>query len=316
MDKLNLLKLFLQVIDKGSFVSASSSLGLSPSTISKAIQRLEQDLQIQLFYRTTRKLTLTEGGRNYAQTVRALILDLERCEADLSISNNTAKGLLRLNVPTSYGRVYILPLLGKFKAQYPDIDIDISFDDAYVDMVEQRVDLCIRSGSLDDSNMIAKQLSPMDFILCASASFLEMHPKLSFERFEDYPWIRFRFKQSGRLMPILRQKGEEIINLEPGQQYIVDDGEAMISLCAQGLGITQVPHFLARDAIKTGEVVPLLPVVRHSGFAVRAIYAKREFLPAKIRVFIDFLVEELKKSGESAYHTWAEGLEKFAKIDD
>lgn len=308
MDKLNLLKLFVLVIDKGSFVSASSSLGLSPSTVSKAIQRLEQDLQLQLFYRTTRKLTLTEGGRNYAKTVRALIFDLERCEAELASSNMAARGRLILNVPISYGRVYILPLLAKFKALYPEIEIDISFDDAYVDMVEQRVDLCIRTGMLEDSNLVAKQLSPMDFITCASPDFLKQHPKIKPEDYNDYPWIRFRFKQSGRLMPILSAQGKELVNLDPGKHYIVDDGEAMISLCTQGLGLTQVPQFLARDSIKRKDLLPVLPFIRHPNFAVRAIYAKREFLPTKIRVFIDFLVEELERSGEGALYTWAESL--------
>lgn len=308
MDKLNLLKLFLQVIDKGSFVAASSSLGLSPSTVSKAIQRLEQDLQLQLFYRTTRKLTLTEGGRNYAKTVRALIFDLERCEAELGSLNTSARGRLILNVPMSYGRVYILPMLNKFKALYPEIDLDISFDDAYVDMVEQRVDLCIRTGMLEDSNLVAKQLSPMDFITCASPDFLKKHPKINPEDYNDYPWIRFRFKQSGRLMPILSAQGKELVNLDPGKHYVVDDGEAMISLCTQGLGLTQVPHFLARDSIKRKDLLPILPFIRHPNFAVRAIYAKREFLPTKIRVFIDFLIEELERSGEGALYTWAESL--------
>ena len=306
MDKLNLLRLFLQTVDKGSFAATASSLGLSPSTVSKAISRLETDLQFFLFYRTTRQLTLTDAGRTYALTVKSLVSDLERCEQDLGLANSNPKGRLKINLPTSYGRCYVLPLISEFNRLYPDIQFDLSFDDAYVDMIERGIDISIRSGTMDDSSLIARQLSPMDFITCASPAYLKQHPKIKVQDFAKHPWVRFKFRQTGRLMPILADLNDESLLLDPGQDFIVDDGEAMATLCAQGLGITQFPHFIARDWIRRGDLISIVAPFRHPDFAVWAIYAKRDFLPEKIRVFVDFLQQQLKKRGESTYQTWAE----------
>lgn len=311
MDKLNLLKLFITVVDRGSFASASSALGLSPSTVSKAIARLESDLKLYLFHRTTRQLTLTEAGTAYLETVRKLLAELEQCENQLVQSNDAPQGRLRINAPVSYGRRYLLPLLGEFHRQYPHITVDLSFDDAYVDMIEQGIDICIRSGSLDESSMIAKQLSPMDFITCASPDYLETlknAPSISEDDYYDHPWIRFRFKQTGKLMPILVNQPEHALARSPGEDFIVDDGEAMAQLCAQGLGLTQMPHFLARDWLNSGELVPVTPFVRGKGFGVWMVYAQRQFQPAKIRAFLNFMSTQIEARGETQFKTWAEDL--------
>lgn len=308
MDKLNLLKLFISVVDRGSFAAASAALGLSPSTVSKAIARLESDLKLYLFHRTTRQLTLTEAGMAYLETVRKLVAELEQCENQLVQSNDTPQGRLRINAPVSYGRRYLIPLLGEFHRRYPQITVDLSLDDAYVDMIEQGVDVCIRSGSLDESSMIAKQLSPMDFITCASPDYLTNAPPISEDNYDNHPWIRFRFKQTGRLMPVLVNQEEQALTRGPGEDFIVDDGEAMAQLCAQGLGLTQMPHFLARDWLKDGTIVAVTPYVRAKSFGVWMIYAQRQFQPAKIRAFLNFMTEQMEKNGETQFRTWSETL--------
>ncbi len=320
MDKLNLLKLFLVAAERGSFAAAASFLGLSPSTVSKAIARLEEDLQLHLFHRTTRTLTLTESGRAYQQTVRQLLSELDNCEEMLLRENGEPKGRLTINLPISYGRCYVMPLLAEFSKQYPEIELSLSFDDAYVDLVEQGIDVCVRSGTLEESTLIARQLSPIDMLTCASPTYLRENGGISVEDYARHPWIRFRFRQTGRVMPIMVSKHPTQLvttggiaytghtNLDPGRQYIVDDGEALADLCAQGLGLTQLPHFVARDWLQSGKIVPIAPCLRPPGFGVWVIYAKRTFLPARIRAFVSFLEQAVRSRGETPLRTWAEEL--------
>jgi DNA-binding transcriptional LysR family regulator len=240
--------------------------------------------------------------------VRRLLTELDDCELNLVEANDTPTGRLKINLPVSYGRRYVMPLLARFHQAYPGIELDLSFNDAYVDMIEQGVDVCIRSGSLEASSLIARQLSPIDFLICASPAYLDNHGPLIASEFSRHHWIRFRFRQTGRLMPIMVPGIEEQQNLDPGQQFIVDDGEALAELCAQGLGLTQMPHFIARDWLRKKQMVPVMPYYRPKQFGVWVIYAKRAFLPAKIRVFVAFLSQALEQQQETAYRTWAEEL--------
>lgn len=309
MDKLNLLKLFVNVAEHGSFAATANHLGLSPSTLSKAVARLEKNLKLVLFYRTTRQLTLTESGQEYLYVARKLITDLEQCEQKLSQSNDSPQGVIKLNVPVSYGSLYITPLIGKFHELYPEITFDISYQDAYVDMVAEGIDICLRSGTLGDSGLIAKQLSIMDFLICASPKYIEKYGKpSSLEDLENHSWIRFRYRQSGKLHPIFVEDQGSELALDPGQQWIVDDGEALVKLCSQSVGLTQVPHFIAKNSVESGEIVPVMPLFRTKRFGIWAIYPEREYLPAKIKVFIEFLQKEINAMGETPFTTWAEDL--------
>ena len=308
MDKLNLLKIFVAVVDRGSFVNAAAALALSPSAVSKAITRLEQDLQIQLVFRSTRSIKLTSAGTDYARESRQILQSLDDCENRLLNENQEARGSLRLNLPMSYGRQYIVPLLKDFSAEYPDIKLNISFDDGYVDMIEQAIDVTIRTGSMEDSNLVARQLSPMDFLVCASPEFLKGREKITPDTYDQHPWIRFRFRQSGRLNQILVKKDRRISYQDPRRDFIVDDGEAAAEMCASGMGLVQLPHFVARHWIDSGQIKVVTPYVRSSKFGVFMVYAKRQYLPAKIRLFTQFLETRIRDKGETPRSTWAENL--------
>lgn len=322
MDKLNLLRILITVVDQGSFSGAATLLGLSPSTVSKAIARLEEHLQLFLFHRSTRRLTLTEAGMAYTQTVRKLIGELDSCEENISQLNDSPSGRLSLNLPISYGRRYVMPLLASFHQRYPDIELDISFDDAYVDMIDRGIDICIRSGTLEESRLVARQLSPIDFLICAAPAYLKQHPDFAdlsntpTAKYQNADWIRFRFRQTGRLMPIMIMNQGCQQNLEPGRQFVVDDGEALAELCAQGLGLTQLPHFIARDWLQSKSIVPVAPMYRPPGFGVWVIYAKRDYQPAKVRAFVQFLEQAIRQQDEHPRYTWAEHVQKIYRHDE
>lgn len=306
MDKLNLLKQFICVVEQGGFAAAANELGQSPSTLSKSIARLEKELSFKLFYRSTRQVSLTSAGSEYLKTAVNTLQALEQTENQLRQDNNEFRGQLRINLPVSYGRLYVMPLLQKFKQQYPDIDFQLSFNDSYVDMMEKQIDLTIRTGTVSETNLVARKISPIDFVICASKTYLEQHPKITPETLIDHPWIRFKYQQSGRLMPIVLANGEHALQLDACQQYIVDDGEALASLCSQGLGLTQLPHFIARNWLESEELQVVMPYYRNSKQGVYAIYPNREYLPAKVKAFVDFLIAEMEASNESVYSTWAE----------
>nr|WP_277922042.1 LysR family transcriptional regulator [Vibrio parahaemolyticus] len=172
MDKIRSLRFFIATLEGGSFAAAAKAHGTDPSTVSKAIHRLESDLGIQLFQRSTRQIRLTDAGRRYANTARFVLDELAACEDSLKSHNDALSGLLKINVPVSCGRLYIRPLLKEFCRRYPSITIDIHYDDAYVDIIEQGIDVSIRSGVVQDSQLIVRQLSPIDFIICGSQDYL------------------------------------------------------------------------------------------------------------------------------------------------
>ncbi|MEH6473695.1 MAG: LysR substrate-binding domain-containing protein [Halopseudomonas sp.] len=312
MDKIRSLRFFIATLDGGSFAAASKAYGTDPSTVSKAIHRLESDLGIQLFQRSTRQLRLTSAGRRYANTARRVLEELTACEETLKSQNDAPSGILKLNVPVSYGRLYIRPLLKEFCRRYPNITIDIHYDDAYVDIIEQGVDVSIRSGSVQDSQLIVRQLSPIDFIVCGSRDYLDRYgAPCGPEAFNDHSWIRFRFKQTGKLLPIRMPGSAGVNEYDPIRNFIVNDGESMAEHCAEGLGLTQIPHFIARNWLRSDRLLPLFPSLRQEGTGVYLLYAKREYLPTRVKVFIDFITEAIQTRGETPRTTWAETLQIY-----
>jgi len=310
MDKLRSLEIFLATYDGGSFGAAAKTCNTDPSTVSKAIGRLEAQLKLTLFQRSTRQLRITSAGKRYADTVRKMIHDLSSCEDELKNLNDSPNGILRINSASCYGHIYLRPLLHEFCQRYPTIKLELQINDLHVDIIENNIDVALRTGYLKDSRLVARQLSPMDFLTCVSPQYLkEKGTPSCADDFRKHQWIGFRIKETQQLQPIFlpNDKGEYLpYELEPS--HITDDGETMAYMCIDGLGFAQLPHFLAKQGLNSGALVALYPYFRppQPDNGVFAIYPKREYLPAKVKVFIEFMIEYLESTGESANHTWAE----------
>jgi DNA-binding transcriptional LysR family regulator len=309
MDKMRSLELFLATCDGGSFATAAKTCNSDPSTVSKAIRRLEAQLGLTLFQRSTRQLRITAAGKHYARSVRIAMQDLSACEAELKHLNDSPSGTLRISSGVCYGHLYLRPLLPEFCKRYPDIKLELELSDLHVDLIESDMDVALRTGFVKDSRLVARRLSPMDFLTCVSPRYLDLYgtPDCR-EDFRQHPWIGFRIKETQQLQPIFLPDGKgEYLPFELDRTHITDDGESMAYMCADGLGFAQLPHFLAKNGLQTGALVSLYPVLALSqpDSGVFAIYPKREFLPAKVRVFIDFLVASLAAAGENPNHTWA-----------
>ncbi|MDO6428259.1 LysR substrate-binding domain-containing protein [Thalassotalea sp. 1_MG-2023] len=307
MDKFRAMTLFATTTKTENFTETAKLHATDPSTVSKAIKRLEEQLGLQLFNRSTRQLKLTSAGSRYAQMVEELLLKLKAHEEELRQDSRDIKGTLKINLPVSYGRQYVLPMLCEFREAYPQLQLDINFSDEYVDMIKESIDISIRSGTIADNRLVAQKLSPIKFVLCiGSNADITNNIEITQECLSSYPWILFRFKQTGKTMPIdFNYKGKRI-SLEPTQKTIVDDGEAMAELCAANAGIALMPHFIAKQWVKTNKVkiIATLDESQSVASGVYIIYAKREHLPKRRRVFIDFVKAYLVKLGESPRKTW------------
>jgi DNA-binding transcriptional LysR family regulator len=325
MDKFKTIALFMSTIETGSFSATAKKHATDPSTVSKAIKRLEEQLGLQLLYRSTRQLSLTSAGQKYADTVGSLYQQLESCEHELKSANNSYSGALKINLPVSYGRVYMLPMLSQFKKTYPDIELEVSFNDQYVDMISDAVDISIRSGTLNDSRLVAQKLSPMPFVLCMSTKGQEnqslksvcasnssgsadlgiiQNIDISNEELAALPWVLFRFKQTGKTMPINFTYQGRNIHVEPKRVTIVDDGEAMARMCAEGLGLCLMPHFNAKALVMEDKMKVVAKVDEFPNSGVFIVYPKRKDLPKRTQVFIEFVKAYLKEMGESPSKTW------------
>ncbi len=304
------LEIFLATYEGGSFAAAARTCNTDPSTVSKAIGRLEAQLGLTLFQRSTRQLRITTAGKRYARTVRQMIQDLSCCENELKHLNDTPSGTLRINSAVCYGHLYIRSLLRAFCQRYPDIKLELEINDLHVDIIDNDIDIALRTGYVEDSRLVARRLSPMDFLTCVSPQYLKSHgtPRCA-EDFHQHQWIGFRIKETQQLQPIfLPDNKGEYLPYELERSHITDDGEAMAYMCADGLGFAQLPHFLAKKGLNSGSLVSLYPYFRppQPDSGVFVIYPKRDYLPAKVRVFIEFLTTSLAAMGESSNHTWAE----------
>lgn len=310
MDKLRLLEIFLATCDGGSFAAAAKTCSTDPSTVSKAIGRLEAQLRLTLFQRSTRQLSITTAGQRYADTVRKMMQDLSSCEHELKHLNDSPSGTLRINSAACYGHLYLLPLLQTFCQRYPAIKLELEINDLHVDIIDNGIDVALRTGYVKDCRLVARRLSPMDFLTCVSPQYLSAQgtPRYA-DDFQQHSWIGFRIKQTQQLQPIfLPNDRGEYLPYELERRHITDDGEAMAYMCADGLGFAQLPHFLAKQGLQSGALVSLYPYYRppQPDSGVFAIYPKLDYLPARVRVFIEFITTSLESAGESANHTWAE----------
>lgn len=266
-----------------------------------------------MFQRSTRQLRLTTAGQRYARTVRTTVQNLSACELELKQLNDSPSGLLRISSGVCYGHLYLRPVLPAFCRQYPGIRLDLELNDLHVDVIENDIDLAVRTGYVKDSRLVARRLSPMDFLTCVSPQYLAEHgtPRRG-EDFRQHRWIGFRIKETQQLQPIfLPDDGGEYLPYDLERTHITDDGEAMVQMCADGLGFAQLPHFLAKTGLENGALVSLYP---HLGLpqpdsGVFAIYPKREYLPARVKVFIEFLTAALAAMGEGPNGTWAANVD-------
>ncbi|RKP53698.1 LysR family transcriptional regulator [Pararobbsia silviterrae] len=292
MDNLNGIVAFVRTADTLSFVAAGHALGISASAVGKTIAKLESTLGVRLFHRTTRRVTLTEEGRHFHERCRRILEDLRDAEAMLSEAAQTPRGRLRVSLPV-IGYRFLLPVLPAFKARYPDVELDLDFNDRLVDVVEGGFDAVIRSGTLSDSSLMARRLGPFRFVLCASpdyvARFGEPHTLADLAK---HVCVRYRFPTTGRTQPWpLEADGSEPPNLRTAMTC--NNMEALRGAVIASFGIGFMPDFLACDALASGALVTVLDAYPIAPGQFSIVWPSSRQLSPKLRVFVDFMCEHV-----------------------
>jgi DNA-binding transcriptional LysR family regulator len=284
------LAVAIRIAEDGTFAAASRALGLSTSATSKAVARLESDLGVKLFQRTTRRVRLTAEGERFLHGLRPLLRELDSLAAEISGTSVDVSGVLRISAPVTLGRVVIVPMLAKFRAAFPAIRVDLRLDDRMADFVRDDIDVTIRTGELaDSSSIVARRISSDPLIVCATAAYLR---RAGFPRTPDelveHDCIGFRNSDSGRTMAWRFADGSR---WQPDAMLLADDMESVARLAIDGAGIAQVPAYLVDKALANGALQEVLADFRPPAVTCSVLYLDRRFVAPRIRAFVDFVVD-------------------------
>lgn len=292
MESLTGLTAFVRTAETLSFVAAGRLLGISASAVGKNVAKLEQNLGVRLFQRSTRRVSLTAEGALFYERCRRILDDLQEAETMVSQAVQTPRGKLRVSLPT-IGYRFLLHVLSDFSTLYPEIELDFDFNDRIVDVIEDGFDAVIRSGDLPDSRLMSRRLGPFCFVLCAAPSYLENagFPKTPND-LKSHRCIQFRFPSSGKIQE-WSMKGVQ----EPtaGMQTVLtcNNMEALRGAALDGFGIAYMPDFLVRDLIENGALLTVLNEYLSNPGQFWILWPSNRHLSPKVRVFVDFMSERL-----------------------
>ena len=292
MDTLDGLKTVIAVVETGSFTAAAERLGLSKALVSKYMGEVEHKLGVRLFNRSTRKLALTEAGQRYYERALPLLEEFSELEDNVIGENSHPQGLLRISMPVTFGEMALAPLLPEFLRRYPDLNVDMQLTDRKIDMLEEGVDVVIRIGGVDDSNLIARQITTLPLLLVASPAYLKKNgrPKVPADIAKHHCIVDSNFRV-GKQWPMISPAGKTQ-SVEVQSRVAVNNPRAVKSIAVAGGGIGLIPHFIVDDALRHGDLERVLADYKTLEFGLFAIYPHRRYLSKKVRCFIDFMNEK------------------------
>lgn len=293
MDVMSSMAIFRRVVEAKSFSAVARETNMSQSTVSKHIAALEDRLGTKLLNRSTRSLQLTEAGQEYYHHCIRILNDFQEAEASIGKGKIKPTGTLRMSTSASFGRTFVLPNLNEFFDSYPDISIDLLFDDDYTDLLKDGIDLAIRIGPLKDSSLIARKIGTSARIVVASPDYLVKHgrPKKPadlvkhqclFYSLQKFPDIWY-FHST--------QQGDESIRVSG--RLKASSPDAVCDAALEGMGIAILGEWYARQFIKQGRLKVIMPEYRPTTYDIHAVYPERRFVPQKVKRMISFLADKL-----------------------
>lgn len=293
-DRAREMEVFAVVVDAGSLSAAGRRLGLTPSAISRTVDRIEASLGVRLVLRTTRLLTLTAEGQAYLSAARRILADLD--DAEQAVADQGApRGRLRVSAALAHGRLVVVPLLKEFVALYPHILLEISLTDVVIDVAAGQADVAIRFGRLADSVLTARKLGETGRVVVASPSYLARRGEpMTPEDLYEHDCLNFSFRRAEPVWPFRRDGTDFALTVRGPVE--ANNGETLTQLARDGVGITRVGAFSAEDDIREGRLVPLLEAFNPGDReAIHAVFVGGSNTPARVRVFVDFLVKRLTR---------------------
>jgi len=290
MHGLQPLLAFSETAKHGGFAAAARELGTAPSTLAKAVARLEASLGLRLFHRTTRQVSLSADGERLFHRCQRVLAELDELQSEAAGARAAPAGTLRIDMPLTYGRMVMMPLLARLLAQHPGLQLDARFSDAYVDLVKDGIDVAIRAGTLPDSTLVARCFSSQELLLIAAPQYLKRHgTPHTLQELAAQRAILFRMPSNGRDRPQQFSVKGRTLSLQPEHGLRLNDGEAMVQAALHGLGLAQVPDYMAAAELASGRLVEVLPRHRPPAMPIHAVIPANRMVPARVRVLLDAL---------------------------
>lgn len=291
MDRLTSMSVFAKSVDLGSFSAAAEALSMSPQLVAKHVNVLEQQLGLRLLNRTTRRQSLTDAGRIYYERVRIILAEVEAADSLAAEARTAPRGRLKINAPVSFGIHALAPKLPDYLARHPEVSVEMTLSNRFVDVVEEGYDAIFRVGDLSDSGLIARSLAPYQLVVCAAPAYIATHPPINTPMdLQHHECLAFSH-------PVLRSHwtfegpdGKVVVPI--AGRLVMDSGEALLSIAVAGMGVLLQPMELVRAELITGRLIALLPEYKIPTRPMHVLYAPDRRITPKLRSFIDFAVEQ------------------------
>lgn len=290
MDLIRQLRIFVAVIEAGSFSRASDALRMARPGVTKAIGELEATLSVRLLHRTTRRISLTGEGESLYERATGLLNDVTALRNLFGGSEECPAGRLRVDVPVTLAKPLLIPALPEFSAAYPDIEVILGVSDQPVDLVADAVDCVVRIGAVPATSMIARQLATITMVICASPIYLSRHgTPQQLEDLARHEAVNYFSGRGHRAIQWRLSEGGQKRDLAVPSAMMVNDAEALVACALEGLGLIQVPELLVSEHLASGRLIRVLPAELSSPWPLSIMYPNRQYLAPQVRVFIDWI---------------------------
>ena len=289
MDKFESLRAFTTVVEEGGFAAAARKLQLSRSAVNKFVINLENQLGVQLFYRTTRKVTPTDTGRAFYERCLDILSSLEEAELAVSQQHREPKGRLKINAPMSFGISFLGAKIAEFMTRYTDIKIQLTLEDRFIDLISEGYDLVIRIGlPLESSSLVAHPITIIPRVICAAPSYLKAKgiPNDAYE-LKHHSCLHYGYLATGSQWQLINQEQEERVSIDG--VFCSNNGEVLRDAAVKGLGIVMLPTFIVEHELKRGELQIILPNYQPPELTLWVIYPVNRHLSTKVQLFTQFL---------------------------
>lgn len=283
---------FAQTARHGSFAAAARDLGTVPSTLAKAVRRLERVLGVALFHRTTRQVRLTPDGERLFRRCERILGEIEALQAEASGAREALGGILRIDAPVAYGQQVVLPRLAQLQKKHPALGLDLRLNDAQIDLLRDGVDLAVRIGELKDSTLVARRIDWQGLVLCAAPAYLtERGTPRRLRDLDAHVAVTFRMPGSGRDRAWqFRQRGRIVTVAPPARTHVNETG-GLLEAARLGLGLCQMPDYVAATSLARGELVELMAGLRPPALPISLVYPGGRLMPARLRAAIEALAQ-------------------------
>ncbi|MYN14228.1 LysR family transcriptional regulator [Pusillimonas sp. TS35] len=303
MDRFDAMQAFARVVETGSFTKAAETLHMSRTSVTQLVQQLEARLRVKLLNRTTRKVNVTADGAVYYERVQKLLADMEDAETSLSSASMSARGRLRVDVPSPFATLILVPALPDFHARYPDIELHLGVSDRVVDLIDENVDCVVRGGEVTNPSLVARHVGDLRMGVYAAPAYLAMagvptHPHAL--EGSHHRIVSFGGGRTQRVLPRTLHRDGEILTIQGRYALAVDDGNAYLAAGLAGMGVLWMPAYMAKGHIEDGALVQLFQDWSLQPMPMYLAFRPNRHVSAKLRVFMDWVAELMARHMQSS----------------